>query len=65
MITPNNRSVFHCPNCGRFIGNVTAMCRGTEGDEKIQLVYGDCRAHGRVVTRTDWVREEFFPEEGD
>ena len=63
MIYENNRSIFHCPMCGRFLASVHATYVGPPGDELIKNVYGNCKIHGEVESKTDWIYEEFFPEE--
>lgn len=65
MITENNRSVFHCEHCTKFLANVFARTQGPPGDERIIAVYGDCKKHGRVQSYTNWDYEEFFPEPED
>ena len=60
MIYENNRSVFHCPHCGKILARVTAKCSGPPGDEMIHEVWGTCKVHGRVESKTDWIYEEFF-----
>lgn len=65
MITENNQSVFHCDvdTCRKFLSNVSAICVGPPGDERIVAVHGDCKVHGDVETHTTWDYEEFFPDD--
>lgn len=62
MIYENNRSIFHCPHCGKILSQVVAYCHGPPGDEQIDKVVGRCKVHHLVESKTDWIWEEFFPE---
>lgn len=44
-----------CPECGKFLKNVTAKCR--RWDDKI-FVTGTCKTHGSVAP-IDWVADDF------
>jgi hypothetical protein len=50
-----------CPECGKFLKDVTAMVNGFD---EIKEVEGYCRTHGKVRP-TDWAYWDFYPEEGE
>ena len=47
-----------CPECGKFLAEVTAMINGLG---KIVEVVGICKTC-EVVHPTDWDYDDFFPE---
>lgn len=62
MIAENNRSIFQC-HCGKFLGQVYAICQGPPGEQRIIAVIGTCKQHGEVESKSPCDYEEFFPDE--
>lgn len=54
--------VGHCPECGRFCGNIRGLISEMDGLMKVE---GDCKVHGTVdLTGQSWAVEDFDYEEG-